>query len=184
MRAGPWGLGFTCSTHVLTGKTPVLPTPTPNTATASQTHADPKPFPWICARGSLWPPEPPNGPVCWRMCGSLKIPICCACSSQRGRNLSPRMHVEHSYHRFGGKTSGNKFSLKNGKIRKEMFLKSAVLIRYLPGPIRYPTAPTPSRRRQGSGGLVPVNTELLFVGIGLRCSWPLTSQPAGWTKDH
>lgn len=42
----------------------------------------------------------------------------------------------------------------------------------------------PSHWRQGSGGLVPVNTELLFVGIGLRCSWPLTCKPAGWTKGH
>lgn len=39
MRAGPWGLGFTCSTHALTGKTPAHPTPSPATASQSRSEA-------------------------------------------------------------------------------------------------------------------------------------------------
>lgn len=38
MRAGPWGPGFTCSTHALTGRTTAHPTPSP--ATGSQSHVE------------------------------------------------------------------------------------------------------------------------------------------------
>lgn len=51
MRAGPWGLGFTCSPHALTGKTPARPTPI--AATASQSHAELKPFFLILCEGSF-----------------------------------------------------------------------------------------------------------------------------------
>lgn len=92
MRAGPWGGGFTCSTHVLTGRTPIPPLcqrpypPSPTTISQSP-HSTQQLllFHFTVQSGQR---SPPNAPVCGGVCGSLKIPICCPWLGARGAGNS------------------------------------------------------------------------------------------------
>lgn len=63
------------------------PTPKPPT-TISQSPRSTQQASFIPSYGSIWSAQPPNGPVCGRMCGSLKSPICCPWLGARGAGNS------------------------------------------------------------------------------------------------